>query len=43
LLAVKTRAHQYGYAEIEKAATELERLIEQSKSGALAPPSKTWR
>jgi hypothetical protein len=42
LLAVKTRAHQYGYAEIENAATELERLIEQSKSGALAPRSTIW-
>ena len=42
LLAVKTRAHQYGYAKIENAATELERLIEQSKSGALAPRSTTW-
>ena len=27
LLAVKARAHQYGYAEIENAATELERTI----------------
>ena len=42
LLAVKTRARQYGYAEIENAATELERLIEQSKSGALAPRSTIW-
>ena len=32
LLAVKARARQYGYVEIEKAATKLERLIERSKS-----------
>jgi hypothetical protein len=42
LLAVKARARQYGYAEVENAATELERLIEQSKSGASAPHSKAW-
>ena len=41
LLAVKSRAHQYGYAEIENAATKLERLMVQSKSGASAPHSKT--
>ena len=29
LLAVKARAHQYGYAEIESAAAELERAIKQ--------------
>ena len=40
LLAVKARARQYGYAEIEDAATELERLIEQSKNGGSAPHSK---
>jgi hypothetical protein len=38
LLAVKARARQYGYLEIENAATKLERLIEQSKSGA--PPTR---
>lgn len=42
LLAVKARARQYGYLEIENAATKLERLIEQSKSGASAPHSKPW-
>jgi hypothetical protein len=42
LLAVKARARQYGYLEIENAATKLERLIEQSKSSASAPHSKTW-
>jgi len=42
LLAVKARARQYGYLEIENAATKLERVIEQSKSGASAPHSKTW-
>lgn len=41
LLAVKARARQYGYAEIENAATELRDLIEQSKSGASASHSKT--
>ena len=41
LLAVKTRAHQYGYTEIENAATALERLIEQSKSGASGQHSKS--
>jgi hypothetical protein len=30
LLAVKARARQYGYAEIEKAAGELERAIKQT-------------
>jgi hypothetical protein len=41
LLAVKARARQYGYLEIENAATNLERLIERSKSGASEPHSKT--
>ena len=41
LLAVEARARQYGYVEIENAATELERLIAQSKNGASAPHSKT--
>ena len=41
LLAVKARARQYGYLEIENAATKLERLVEQSKSGASVPHSKT--
>jgi hypothetical protein len=41
LLAVKARARQYGYLQIENAATKLESLIEQSKSGASAPHSKT--
>jgi len=41
LLAVKARSHQYGYGKIENAATELERLTKQSKSGASAPHSKT--
>jgi hypothetical protein len=41
LLAVKARARQYSYSEIENASTNLERLIEQSKSGASAPHSKT--
>lgn len=36
LLAVKARARQHSYLEIEEAATNLERLIEQSKSGASA-------
>jgi hypothetical protein len=40
LIAVKARARQYGYSEIENAATKLERLIEQSKSGASTPHSK---
>jgi hypothetical protein len=30
LLAVKARAHQYGYVEIEKAAAELERMMKNS-------------
>jgi hypothetical protein len=41
LLAVKARARQHGYLEIENAATKLERLIEQSKSSASTPHSKT--
>jgi hypothetical protein len=41
LLAVKARARQYGYLEIETAATKLERLIEQSKIGASTPHFKT--
>lgn len=41
LLAVKARAHQYGYAEIENAATKLESLMVQLKNGASAPHSKT--
>jgi len=41
LLAVKARARQYGYLEIENAATKLEGLIKQSRSGALPPRSKT--
>jgi hypothetical protein len=41
LLAVKARARQYGYLEIENAATKLERLIKQSKRDALAPHPKT--
>jgi hypothetical protein len=39
LLAVKARARQYGYLEIENAAMKLESLMEQSKSGASAPHS----
>ena len=42
LLAVKARARQYGYLEIESAATKLESLIMQPKSGASAPHSKPW-
>jgi hypothetical protein len=41
LLAVKARARQHGYLEIENAATKLERLIEQSKSSASTPHFKT--
>ena len=39
LLAVKARARQYGYLDIENAATKLERLMEQSKGRASAPHS----
>jgi hypothetical protein len=41
LLAVKARARQYGYLEIENAATKLERLIEQSKIRASTPHFRT--
>jgi hypothetical protein len=41
LLAVKARARQYGYLEIENAATKLERLLEQSKIRASTPHFRT--
>jgi hypothetical protein len=40
LLAARSRARHYGYAQIENAAAELERAVKQSKSGAAAPRSK---